>query len=362
MRTRAIGCFVVLWTILFSGNGDSAQAQAVKTPEVRATEDEKTANGSAIRAFINGRPVSEKEIDELIGSQLYSLQERIYQLRKRALEDLVVQLVLKSEAANKGVTVEQLRQQLASAEVEVSQGDVDRAYTENLEILERMNEDEAKQRIRLELESRLRIDRYKAAVAQLLSKATVETHLIEPVPPFSRMGAEGPSKGPANAAVTLVEYSDFQCPYCKQAAATVKSLMQIYGSKVRFIFKHMPLSIHPDAFQAARASACADEQGKFWEYHDLLFGSSDLSDSALKKYGAQLGLNMNDFNICLAAEKSAAIVRRDMHEAVRADVQGTPTFLINGRIVRGVKNVEELKGLVDQALRQKPTEIPASTR
>lgn len=288
-------CFAALLVVLF-GNSEArdCRAQTAKPDETRRREDQPALNGNAVRAVINGRAITEKEIDELIGSQLYPLQERIYQLRKRALEDLAVQLVLKSEAKKRGVTVEQLRQQLASTETEVSQADVDRAYVENLEILERMNEDEAKQRIRLELESRRKFDRYKAAVAQLLSRAKVETYLLEPVPPSSRMGADGPSQGPANAPVTVVEYSDFQCPYCKQAAVAVKSLMQSYGSKVRFVFKHMPLSIHPDAFNAAQASVCADEQGRFWEYHDLLFSSSDLSDSALKKYGVQLGLRMND--------------------------------------------------------------------
>ena len=356
-------CHLGLLVLLFwISEARDCNAQTGKPTDTTCGDGREVSNGNVVRALINGRAITEKEIDDSIGSQLYPLQVRIYQLRKRALEDLAVQLVLKSEAEKRGVTVEQLRRQLAFTETEVSEAEVDRAYVENLEILERMNEDEAKQRIRLEMESGRKLDRYKAAVAQLLSRAKVETFLLEPVPPSSRIGADGPSQGPANAAVTVVEYSDFQCPYCKQAAVAVKSLLQGYGSKIRFVFKHLPLSIHPDAFNAAQASVCAGEQARFWEYHDLLFSSSDLSDSTLKKYGVQLGLNMNEFDSCLAAERSAAIVRRNMHEAARADVQGTPTFLINGRIVRGVKDAGELKELVDQALRQKLIETPASPR
>jgi len=149
-----------------------------------------------------------------------------------------------------------------------------------------------------------------------------------------------------------VEFSDFQCPYCKQASGAVKRLLETYGGSVRLVFKQMPLSIHPDAFKAAQASVCANEQGRFWEFHDLLFGSNDLSVESLKKYAAGLRMKMNEFESCLNSEGSSASVKRDMQEAIRADVQGTPTFFVNGRILRGMRTGEDLKNLIDLALRQ----------
>jgi protein-disulfide isomerase len=112
----------------------------------------------------------------------------------------------------------------------------------------------------------------------------------------------------------------------------------------------MPLAIHPDAFNAARASVCAAEQGRFWEYHDMLFGSSDLTEPTLQKYVAELGLAHAEFNICLKSETSSAAVRRDMREALQADVQGTPTFFVNGKVIRGIKSLEDFKSVIDQAL------------
>jgi len=310
-------------------------------------------DGNVVVAVINGsRTIREKEIDETVGPQLYNLQERIYNLRKRALDNLIMQILLSDEASKRGITGEELRAQLMPAHLDVKKADIDKTYTEMLSTLENMNEDEAKQRIRLDLESRLRLDAYKAAVSGIIGKADVQTYLSPPVATAARLNAEGPSLGPREAPVTIVEFSDFQCPYCKQANGIVKRVLETYGGSVRLVFKQMPLSIHPDAFKAAQASVCANEQGRFWEFHDLLFASNDLSIDALKKYAVSLQLRMNDFESCMNSEGSSAAVRRDMQEAIRADVQGTPTFFVNGRILRGMRTAEDLKNLIDLAVRQ----------
>jgi len=204
---------------------------------------------------------------------------------------------------------------------------------------------------------------YKSAISEIISKSKIETFLSEPVPPSSIISANGPSRGPLNAPVTIVEFSDFQCPYCKQAAVSLKPLIQSYGSDVRLVFKQMPLSIHADAFKAAQASVCAGDQGKFWEYHDILFNASELSEQALRRYASDLGLRPSEFNTCLNSEVSATVVRKDMQEAMLAGVQGTPTYFVNGRIVKGMKSLEDFKSIIDQALRQKQNEVKrASTR
>lgn len=346
VNVRLFRVALAVLLILVFGNTKTGDCQ---------TEKPQSKNATDTIAIINGkRIIAAKEIDDAIGSQLYTLQEEIYSLRKRALENLVIQILLKEEAKKRGITDDELKKQLLPDRVEVKQSDIDQTYADNLSVLENMNEDEAKQRIRLDLESRLRFDRYKAAVSAIIGKAKIEMFLSEPLPPLSRINAEGPSQGPRNAPVTIVEFSDFQCPYCKQAALDLKPLMQSYGAEVRFVFKQMPLSIHADAFKAAQASVCAGEQGRFWEYHDILFGSSDLSVPALQKYASDLGLKSNEFNACLNSEASATAVRKDMQEARQADVQGTPTFFVNGRIIRGMKNLEDFKTLIDQTLKQRP--------
>ena len=366
MKTRVFRVPVLVLLALLTGSIEVclSQAQKPNIDPANCCQDTRAKEGDGIMAVINGSMIiREREIDEAIGSQLYTLQERIYNLRKKALENLVTQVLLKEEASKRGVTEEELRKQLMPYQVDVKQSEVDKNYADILGTLENMNENEAKQRIRLDLESRLKLDLYKAAVSEVVGKARIETFLTVPVPPSSRINAEGPSRGPRDAPVTIVEFSDFQCPYCKQAAISLKPVMERYGSNIRLVFKQMPLSIHPDAFKAAQASVCASEQGKFWEFHDLLFSSGDLSEQSLKKYALNLGLRMNEFNTCLGSETSAAVVRRDMQEAMRADVQGTPTFFVNGRIIRGIRNLDDFKNVIDQALQQEHKEAkPKSTR
>ena len=348
-----VSLLVILVACLFCDvRTGSCQTGRTESSHPDNCSDQRSEGTSRILAVINGRAITEKEIDATLGTQLYSLQEKIYDLRKRALETLTIQLVLREEATKRGLAYEDLKKQMMPESAEVKQSDIDRAYTDNLSALENTDEDEAKQRIRLDLESQIRFAKYKSAVASLVTKAKVETFLLEPSPPLSTANMLGPSRGPTDASVTVVVFSDFQCPYCRQAAVAIKPLLQEYAAVVRFIFKQMPLAIHPDAFRAAQASVCAQEQGRFWEYHDLLFGAGDLSERTLKKYASDLGLINNGFNECMASEASAAMVRKDMVEARQADVQGTPTFFVNGRIVRGMKSGEDLKRVIDQALAQ----------
>lgn len=362
MKMMAFNALAFILLILISGDASVGLSQCVRTGGQVTTADQKRKDGSDVAAVINGSHViTQREIDEAIGPQLYSLQERIYNLRKKALEHLVIQLVLKGEAEKRGITKEELKAQLLPNRVEVRQSDIDQRYADNLGTLENMDEDEAKQRIKLDLESRLKLERYQAGISEIMGRTKIETLLSEPVPLSSAINAEGPSKGQRDAPVTIVEFSDFQCPYCKEAALSLKSLMQVYGSSVKWVFKQLPLPIHPDAFKAAQASVCASEQGKFWEYHDTLFSSSDLSEQALNKYAVDLGLRTDVFKACLASENSAAVIRRDIQQAALAEVQGTPTFFINGRLVRGMKNLEDFMSLIDRALTQSRREVkPAS--
>jgi protein-disulfide isomerase len=315
------------------------------------TNIDKETNAPVV-AIINGdRIITRAEIDELIGAQVFSLEERLYNLRKNALDNLITRIVLEQEAETRGITVEQLKKQLMPEKVDINQSQVEEVYSDNMGGLGNMPEDEAKQRIKLDLESRERLERYKTVLAALKAKAKIAVSLPEPVPPTLKISEEGPAiGGPKNAAVTIIEFSDFQCPYCKQASHTVKQVLKSYGDKVRLIFKHLPLPIHPEAFKAAQASVCAGEQGKFWEYHDGLFGTDKLSGEALTKLAADLGLSMKEFSACVDSETSRAVVARDIRESRKADIQATPTFIINGKLMKGARGPEDFKKMIDEEL------------
>ena len=341
-RTISLICGLVLAAVWGSAPAAYGQTQAP------------AADGSDVVAVIKGKKkITLKEVDEQVGLELQSLQERITSLRKRALNNLITKSLLEDEAKAKGVTVEQLRKQLVPEQVEVAQAEVDKIYAANASRFASLSEDEAKQRIKMDMENRAKFEAFQKALARMRTEAGVEMMLPEPAAPTLKVSTAGPSKGRADAPVTIVEYSDFQCPYCKKASGTLKQLLADYGDKVRLVYKHSPLPNHEHAFKAAQASVCAAEQGKFWEYHDILFErSNSLGADSLKRYAAELGLKTNEFNACLDSEASRAAVTKDLQEAQQAGISGTPPFIINGRPVRGNKPPEEFKAVVDQELRK----------
>jgi protein-disulfide isomerase len=164
--------------------------------------------------------------------------------------------------------------------------------------------------------------------------------------------SDDPSFGPKDAKVVVVEFSDFQCPFCQQVWPVVKEILKNYGDKILFIYRDFPLTdIHPQALIAALAGECADEQGKFWAMHDKIFADQDnISEANLKTYAVQIGLNSLQFNQCLQSEKYLAEVKEDLEAGLAAGVQGTPTFFINGAPVRGAVPLSVLESLILAAL------------
>lgn len=163
---------------------------------------------------------------------------------------------------------------------------------------------------------------------------------------------DDPIKGNLEAKVTIVEFSDFQCPFCGRVEPTLKQIFQTYGDQVRLVYKHYPLPSHQYAQGAAQASLCAKEQGKFWEYHDLLFENQEkLTVSDLKKYAQELGLKQDQFNSCLDSKKYQSQIGADLRAGQAAGVSGTPAFFINGQLVSGAQPFENFKAVIDQELK-----------
>jgi protein-disulfide isomerase len=316
--------------------------------------DNHTYNRDEVVAVVNGQRITLKELDDLSGPELYNLQEKIYNLRKRALNNLITKSLIEAEAKVRGVTTEQLRKQLMPETVEVKQSEIEEIYNLNANRFANLSEEEAKQRIKLDLENRAKFDAFQASLARIRDKSKVEVLLQEPAVPIVKVSDSGPSKGSENAPVTIIEFSDFQCPYCKQASSTLRQVVESYAGDVKLVFKHLPLPIHQHAFKAAQAAVCAGQQGKFWEYHDLLFeSSSDLSAEAFNRFAVQLGLKTTEFKSCLDSEFSRNAVMRDLQEARQSGIQSTPIFVVNGKVLRGARSSEEFKMAIDQELKKK---------
>jgi len=164
---------------------------------------------------------------------------------------------------------------------------------------------------------------------------------------------DDPAWGPTDAKVTVVEFSDFQCPYCSRfAVQTYPQIKEQYGDKIRFVYRDFPLTqLHENAEKAAEAAQCANDQGKFWEYHDLLFANQAALDAAsLKGYASQLGLDSATFDQCLDSGKYTDEVQNDLTQGAGYGVQGTPSFFINGLLVSGAQPFASFQAAIDAAL------------
>ncbi|HEX6173043.1 MAG TPA: thioredoxin domain-containing protein, partial [Candidatus Binatia bacterium] len=187
----------------------------------------------------------------------------------------------------------------------------------------------------------------------LRAKGKVTTYLKAPELVRVDVSVNGsPFKGSERAQVTIVKFEDFQCPYCKAVQPNYQEVLKRYDGKVRLVHKDLPLEqIHPQARQAAEAARCADDEGKFWEYHDKLYASSPkAAPEDLKLYAKDLGLKQDLFDECLISGKYRATIQKDLNDAASLGLTGTPTFFINGRELSGAQSVEAISQIIDEEL------------
>lgn len=298
-------------------------------------------------ATINGRDISQYEIDATVTAQLLPLEQQIYALRKAALENFITRSLLEAEAKRRGISLDALKKLLSDVPVSIPAEEVERAYEENASAFAQMSSDEAKERIRLDMETQARIRAYRDAITKLRQSAQVSVRLKEPLLPVAVKDG-GEIAGNEKATVNFVEYADFTCGYCREAAPTVKNLIAQYKRDVKFVFKHLPLSPRGEAL--SRAAHCAGKQGKFWEYHDSLFSSTNLTPTALNDLAIAHKLDEKQFSACLSSPASLDAIRKDAAEAKRLGIDGTPAFIINGKLITGALSFEEFKTIIENSL------------
>ena len=311
---------------------------------------------SDVVATVGSATITLAEVDEKALQQptanfgSVKLVQALYEARRAALDDIVGSKLIDQEARARGVDRPTLIEQEITARVP-SVGDADVAdwYRANQARVQGASLDQVRAPIRALLIQERMEDARQRYVDVLKSKTPVRITL-EP-PRLNVSAASGPSKGAVNAPIQLIEFSDFQCPYCLRARATVKKVLETYGDRIHFVYRHYPLPSHPGARPAAEASECAAEQGKFWQYHDRLFDDpSRLSGTELKQQAAAVGVDMTRFNTCVDSRKYKAQVDADLKDGDEAGVNGTPAFFINGRMLSGAQPFEAFKRIIDEEL------------
>lgn len=336
----------------------SATSPNGRVPQPKWAPDVSLAPATTV-ATINGVPITAAQLDEKIGKELrrssQEFTEKVHELRQQMLESMILEQLLETEAAEQGVTVEEL----VHAEIEEkaqkpSEEELQSAYDRFVKGRYDISFEDAKSQLSQEMGREQTAIRAKAYFDELKAKYKVETSLPEPAVQRVEVAATGPSKGPADAPVTIVEFSDFECPFCSRVNPSIDQVMKEYEGKVRVVFRNYPLPMHTLAPKAGEAALCADDQGKFWEMHDELFShQQELSVADLKKHAQTIGLDQNKFDECLDSGAKAAQVAQDMAEGQEAGVSGTPAFFINGRPLAGAQPFEEFKKLIDAELAAK---------
>jgi protein-disulfide isomerase len=339
---------------LLLGGAGALACSASSTAQGRA--DSAPATGSAATAVLAegaGLTVTLAELEQKMGvERLMDLRQREYDARKEALDALLEEKLTQKEAEAQGLPVEKLRErEIDQKAAKPERSEIDQLYAQNQRRLAGVPKDQAFLTVERAVVSRNRELRAAAFRRELIKKHGIRIRL-EPPRHEVAVPADAPALGPAKAAVTIVEFADYQCPFCHSAQLAVEEVLKRYSGKLRFVHRDFPLdSIHPRATPAARASRCAGEQGKFWEYHrGLLVPTSDLTDAGLKARAQALGLNLTSFSSCLAQPGGDNPVQASLAEGTKLGVSATPTFFINGRRLVGARSVTDLVDVIEDEL------------
>lgn len=336
--------YVALFLVLFfSFNCATAQKEVQK-------KEEPILKKSEVIAKVNGKEITDKELEDFLGIALMMKHQEIYQLKRSALQDLIFIKLQEEKAKSENLNLDQYYEKyVINAASDPTEEEVNKFYEQNKSRMGNMGEEDAKNQIKNYLKSQKIQETENSLKDKLFKEAKVETFIKPPKMELSK-GNE-PKKGKDGSPIVIVEFTDFQCPYCSRAQATLEKIFTDYPDKVQLIFKDLPLDFHKQAKDAHIASQCAQEQGKFWEYHDILFkNQSQLFPDKLKEYAKQLELDMDKFNQCFDTRKYEKYVNESLDQAQSLGITGTPTFFVNGRIVRGAQPYETFKQIIDEEL------------
>ena len=332
---HSAGAFAALLAVAVLATGCDAGATAEPPPRAPRAQSAATVTGAdEVLATIDGVAITLGDLVEQIGQQLgqmdFQYRSQRHQVIETATKQFVRDKLVESEAEARGVTVDALVAELLGDQVDVTEDDVRFFYIQNQARLGQPFEAIAPQ-IRDYLENEIRDSVLEEFAEGLAADRNVDYVLA----PF-RVDIEttgSPQLGSADAPITLIEFSDFECPFCGSFVPTLEQVKAEYPDEVKIVFKQFPLnSIHPKAQKAAEASLCAHEQGKFWETHDLYFAEQDSLEIAdLEEKAGRLGLDTAAFSACLASGKYVDVIAADASDGAAVGVTGTPAVFINGR-------------------------------
>jgi protein-disulfide isomerase len=310
-------------------------------------------SSGAVVATVDGVPITGEDLDRELVVKLNQLEDEMFGVRQEHLEEMIGKRLLETEAKRRGVSVEALIKQEVDGKIPpVKDDEIAQFYQANRAQIQ-VDEAAARPRIKAYLEEQRRQDRREAFIGSLRKTAKVNVNLDRPAARRATLDTAGaPAKGPATAKVTIIEFSDFHCPYCRGVQPILSELLTKYGERVRLVFRHFPVDqLHPSARRASEAAWCAQQQDKFWQYHDRLYlVGNDATPGTLARVASDVGLDAAKFSACTAGKEAPAAVESDINQARRLNLNGTPTFFINGRPFIGRQPIENFTRVIDEEL------------
>ena len=303
-------------------------------------------------AQVGDEIISLEEIQQSLQSDLMNLERERFRLIDEKLAEVIADKLLAAEAKRRGITVAELvKQEIDAKAAPVPDDEVERFIAANRARIGLGDSPELKLKVWGYLREQKIAQRRSEYVRALRAQSGVKVFIADPTAAGVDPG-KGFARGEEKAPVKIVEFSDFQCPFCKAATTTMHQLMDQYAGKVRWVFRDFPIaSIHPLAPKAHEAARCAAEQEKFWQYHDLLFERSPLLTPAeLKRYARELNLDGDAFDRCFDSGKYQSVVAADVEEGQRLGISGTPAFFINGRLLVGAQPAAVFQQMIDSEL------------
>lgn len=313
----------------------------------------KPAPKEGLAAKVGSMEVTNAELADGIESDLFEAETKVFEIKFARLKSLLLQKYMDKDPRKKGISNDEFLEKYIAKEVVISDKEIDAFIKDQNIPAEHINP-----QVREKIKNYLEMERKKEAVDKWIAEQTkkdpVEVYIPKPRrPTFAVEVGNAPTTGAKDAKVTIIEFSDFQCPFCAKGADILKEIKKKYGNKVQVAFKNFPLPFHNHAEQAAVAGLCANEQGSdyFWKMHDEMFASQDSLDAeGLKKTAKKIGLKSEAFEKCLSENKYLSQVKADMEQGKNVKVKSTPTFFINGQLINGAQPMDVFAEIIDEEL------------
>lgn len=329
---------------------NAASPSAVPAPAPSAAPCVPASNSGAPLAKLNGKDITDEDVRKAAGPKLQQAEMDLYDARKDAIDGIIDDQLIDDAAKKEGISKADYLKKNVFDKIKIEDKEIEKFYNENKAQMQGKSLEELKDNIRGYLFRDKHQKVYGDLLAGLRKKADVAIMIHAPKVEVEE--GDNPAIGPKDAPIKIVEFTDYQCPFCGKSRPTVNQILAEYKGKVRYVLRDFPLSFHKDSLKAHEAARCAGEQNKYWEMNKMLFENQRaLKIDDIRKYAQDLKLKADKFNQCLDSDKYADVIKQNQEYGEKVGVSGTPAFFINGRMISGARPFSSFQEIIEDELR-----------